>query len=36
MADNEEIMPSKFGKLLKISRLPAFWFGIPVLKPYIG
>jgi hypothetical protein len=36
MADNEEIISSKIGKLLKISRLTAFRFGIPVLKPYIG
>ena len=36
MPDNEEFIPSNIGKLLKISYLPGFSFGIPVHKPYIG
>ena len=36
MADNEEIIESQNGKLLKTSRLTMFLFGIPLMKPYIG
>jgi hypothetical protein len=36
MTDNEEIMHSKFEKVLKTSHLPWFLFGIPMHKPYIG
>jgi hypothetical protein len=36
MADNEEIMPSRIGKQLKINYLTVFLFVIPALKPYIG
>ena len=36
MADNEEIMHSQIEKVLKISILSRFLFGIAVHKPYIG